>query len=911
MDPVPSTHYAISNTRYNKALHVQHRQLHKADSHLQFITTCLRKNTIPRGLQIPIQPLVPKPPCQRLLNELDEEWGRIVRQASTRFLVALKRYHGKCKEELRQQLASTCNLARRTLGESNFSTLNHQVKTASSKLEQHLLRRKNRKLKAIMPTSQKRKRRRRFRRQKQSKSTTEEAPVDTSIVVNLSGVTLSSGEISLLSKGLTFCPLPRRVNQGEVLDDLESYFRRLRLKEFFADQDDAENIIQEPFRPPSKWMPPKGRDATLELYVRGVRNDVQNQVKEVCKVRWRDNLSSLERSALTNLRRREDIVIKPADKGSAVVVLSTEDYIEKAQSQLSNGDYYQKLGSDPTSTYAAEIKEFVISMFERRLINRHTKDFLIPRSPKISRLYLLPKLHKAGVPGRPIVASNGCPTENISRFVDYYLQPLTVCIPSYIRDTTDFLNKLRELPPLPSDSLLVTLDVSSLYTNIPHDEGIKACEEALNTRTDQSLPTEDLCHLIKLILSKNAFTFNQAFYLQRSGTAMGTRMAPSYANLFMGKFEREFLRTQTALPLVWWRFIDDVFAIWTHGEQQLQTFLGELNHHHTSIKFTANWSTEEVSFLDTRVYLKDGRVETDLYTKPTDKHQYLHTKSCHPRHCKTAIPFSQALRLRRICSEQDNLVTRARELKQHLMKRGYPEQTLDAEIDRAINVSRDHSLSRGDRRGTDQRIPLVVTYHPSMNFLSRTTRRHQITLRSSERLNAIFNSPPMIAFRRPKNLKDLLVHASLTSYANETPGNFLCGTIRCKTCPILKTTNVICSKVTGERFNIKLHATCKTSNIVYLIECRRCGHQYVGESGQPLHMRMNGHRYDISHRKTKESPVAAHFTSTGHSESDLSVCVIDRLWTDDVIRRKNRESRWIRTLGTLWPSGMNLRSDAL
>ena len=89
---------------------------------------------------------------------------------------------------------------------------------------------------------------------------------------------------------------------------------------------------------------------------------------------------------------------------------------------------------------------------------------------------------------------------------------------------------------------------------------------------------------------------------------MGTRMAPSYANLFMEKFEREFLRTQTELPLVWWRFIDDVFAIWTHDEQQLQTFLWELNYHHTSINFTANWSIEEVWFLDTRVYLSRCRV---------------------------------------------------------------------------------------------------------------------------------------------------------------------------------------------------------------------------------------------------------------------------------------------------------------
>ena len=95
-------------------------------------------------------------------------------------------------------------------------------------------------------------------------------------------------------------------------------------------------------------------------------------------------------------------------------------------------------------------------------------------------------------------------------------------------------------------------------------------------------------------------------------------------------------------------------------------------------------------------------------------------RSCHPRHCKTAIPFSQALRLRRICSEQDNLVMRSQELKHYLMKRGYPEQLLDTEIHRAINTPREDSLLRGNRGRKEQRIPLVVTYHPSMNFLART-----------------------------------------------------------------------------------------------------------------------------------------------------------------------------------------------
>ena len=170
-----------------------------------------------------------------------------------------------------------------------------------------------------------------------------------------------------------------------------------------------------------------------------------------------------------------------------------------------------------------------------------------------------------------------------------------------------------------------------------------------------------------------------------------------------------------------------------------------------------------------------------------------------------------------------------------------------------------------------------------MNFLACTTKCHQITLRSSERLNANFNLPPIITFRRPKNLKDLLVHATLTSRANETPGNSPCGTNSCKTCLILKTTSVFTSKATGERFTVKIHASCKTSNIVYLIECRRCGLQYVGESEQALHKRLNGHRFDITRGRTEVSPVAAYFRSANHSEADLSVCVINRLWKEDVI----------------------------
>ena len=107
--------------------------------------------------------------------------------------------------------------------------------------------------------------------------------------------------------------------------------------------------------------------------------------------------------------------------------------------------------------------------------------------------------------------------------------------------------------------------------------------------------------------------------------------------------------------LQWWRYADDIFAVRTHDEPSLRAFIESVNRHHPTIKFTATWSAQHVIFLDrSRVYLQDGQIETDLHVKPTDRHQYLRMDSCHPKHCKTAIPYSQALRLLRICSEEEN-----------------------------------------------------------------------------------------------------------------------------------------------------------------------------------------------------------------------------------------------------------------
>ena len=150
---------------------------------------------------------------------------------------------------------------------------------------------------------------------------------------------------------------------------------------------------------------------------------------------------------------------------------------------------------------------------------------------RTAQFYMLPKIHKRKTdpPGRPIVSGNGCPTERISQFVDHFLQHGVRCIRSYIKDTTHFLGILNNLLKLPEGTISATLDVSNLYTNIPNNEGIQACETMLDQeRPNSRTPLNtSLINLLKLVLHKNNFDFNEKHYLQVGGTAIGTRVAPS------------------------------------------------------------------------------------------------------------------------------------------------------------------------------------------------------------------------------------------------------------------------------------------------------------------------------------------------------------------------------------------------
>ena len=371
------------------------------------------------------------------------------------------------------------------------------------------------------------------------------------------------------------------------------------------------------------------------------------------------------------------------------MIMNRTDYINEGLRQLQDLNFYKLITRDPTRKTAADINNFLTFLKDRKLLPVQHIQYLTTKNPRTPIFYMLPKIHKPNNPGRPIVSGCDGPTEKLSAYVDSYIKPLAQRVNSYLQDTNQFLQKLNELGQIPANSFLATIDVVALYTNIPHRDGILAVKEALESRAEKQPLTWVLLRMLHLVLTRTAFKFNDQYYEQTSGTSMGSHCAPSLAILFMAQLEDKFLKTRHLSPLVWWRYIDDIFMIWPHSEEELYSFIEALNQVHHSIKFTSDISQTEVNFLDVKIYKDNkGNISTGLYTKPTDAHMYLHYNSFHPHHQKKSIPYSQAIRLRRICSTEELYQKATRQLTENLHQRGYPKNTIKAAIRKATQQDR-------------------------------------------------------------------------------------------------------------------------------------------------------------------------------------------------------------------------------
>ena len=186
-----------------------------------------------------------------------------------------------------------------------------------------------------------------------------------------------------------------------------------------------------------------------------------------------------------------------------------------------------------------------------------------------------------------------------------------------------------------------------------------------------------------------------------------------------------------------------------------------LNEKHPTIKFMAEWSQTSINFLDVTALLIGGKITTDLYVKATDSHQYLHSSSCHPYHCKKGIPYSQALRLNRICSDPISFDRRSNNLEKWLIERGYSEQEVRKQILRARDFSRDSLLDKENTREEQNKITFNLTYYSVFQNVKKILAELHLLLTPDVAHKAVFTNVPIIGFKNDRSLKDHLVRAVL------------------------------------------------------------------------------------------------------------------------------------------------------
>lgn len=523
-------------------------------------------------------------------------------------------------------------------------------------------------------------------------------------------------------------------------------------------------------------------------------------------------------------------------------------------------------------------------------------------------MYLLPKIHKRlyDVPGRPVISNCGTPTERVSEFLDHHLKPVMRAGKSYIRDTGHFIEKIRELGKIPENAILVTADVVGLYPSIPHEAGLEALSIKLEERVEKTVPSEDLMQMAEFVLKNNYFEFNSQVKRQISGTAIGTKFAPPYACIFMDKFENEFLNEEVDQPWIWLRYIDDIFFVWTEGEEKLVGFLERLNSFHSNLKFTHEHSCVSINFLDVLVKIEGDSFVTDLFCKPTDGHQFLEYGSSHPIHVKRSIVYSQGLRIKRICSLENDVDKRLKMLHGWFIKRGYPEQLVNTQLHRVRLHRREGLLTRA-QNVREKGVPLVVTFHPLLGELGSIVRKHINILYLDLAVKKVFTPPPFVSFRSGFSLKNHLVRAKVYPLDRET-GSYKCGKPRCLTCLNIQEVSFFQSSVDGKQYKINHRLNCDDKCLIYLLSCKVCGKQYVGQTTDKFRFRWNN--YKACQRKAvlgQEHPQSffhQHFLSADHNGllEDCKIFLIDKTDASDPTRR---ESFWIRRLKTICPEGLN------
>lgn len=387
-------------------------------------------------------------------------------------------------------------------------------------------------------------------------------------------------------------------------------------------------------------------------------------------------------------------ILRKTDKSKVFHLGRGEDYDKRSDEYMEKTQAYKCLGiNDPLPDLIQRTNQYLLQLRLAKWITQNHYEKLCVKFDEVelAHLYYLPKAHKPGTPLRPIISGLKYPTVKISKFLDNLLRPLfnQMAIETTVNCGFELVKLLQQWSSnrFNTETLLGTIDVADLYTVIPQVEGVLALKKMfdhLKLKRINGLPIEVILRLARFVMVNNYFKYNNRYYHQIRGGAMGSPLTLTIANCYMFFFELNIANQITNSKGLYIRYIDDIFIIVNWPIRHMLKQVDRWNALDINIKLNAKFGSS-ADFLDLHLQNKNGQLMTMVYHKPSYEPYYLPFHSVHPMHMKRNIPFAMLLRAIRYCSTFSSFLDEKAKLRLALLINKYPSRFIDGQFNRLFN----------------------------------------------------------------------------------------------------------------------------------------------------------------------------------------------------------------------------------
>ena len=576
-----------------------------------------------------------------------------------------------------------------------------------------------------------------------------------STVFTIGNVKLSSEEVEVLEKGLSFVPVMPDTpdeNLAEINNFARPINKLIRSMIIDAQNEDPTFHVRAALNPITDMIRaarPKDYSFTTSL-VQSLAKHHETAKKQPDQ----PNLTESQISTIKRLQSNRAVIIKPVDKNLGVAVIEKELYLKLANDQhLNDRSTYSKLDTDPLESTIKKVNNTLEGLHDSFAISTATYKRLKAR-PYSSNgtFYVLPKLHKGKLESRPICSNANHPTMHISNYLHEVMLPTAKSSRSYLDNSLELVSILKTIKPT-TNTYLVTADIKSLYTNIPSNEGPYIVANEVRNSQKEAATLEAL---LSLVLNNNVFSFNGEFFRQVNGTAMGTIMAPTYANCYLRAKEQQGLKKwldSNSNVLLFKRYIDDILTVYDNHDNSLPSFIQSLRKAYAPLELTFKLGRTSIVYLDTELTINDATncIDHELYRKPTSNKTYIPASSNHPAHMLNNIIYNDLLRAHRLCNTISAQRKHQTIIISNALKQGYSRAIVNKQIRRANKRKLEPRKTTDDEEATTAMVTLTYNGDNTQQLASQ--------LRSHWQQHASDQAKLMIAYRCNSNLKKLLVRS--------------------------------------------------------------------------------------------------------------------------------------------------------